>query len=143
MSQSRIFVVPPLRYLYAFVIRCLKELQCDPNTCTRRFEGNDYAGEVLKSYVTRSSFTYIRPCAGAASYKSAPPPDYFGKSKIGEEVLGRTNRLLSFNRTRTTYKTKKLGEHTQTHRKYGDLISLLTKIGRDTDRQTARCSHKP
>jgi hypothetical protein len=50
-----------------------------------------------------------------------------------QEVLGRTNRLPSFDRTRTAYKTKKLGRGDgDRHREQGDLISLLTKISGDT-----------
>jgi hypothetical protein len=50
-----------------------------------------------------------------------------------QEVPGRTNRLLSFDTTRTELTTTKLRG---IHRQQGDLISILTKIrGAYTDRQ--------
>jgi hypothetical protein len=48
--------------------------------------------------------------------------------KIFQEVLGRTNSLPSFGITKTARRTKNLGEHTETYREQGDIISLLTKI---------------
>jgi hypothetical protein len=51
--------------------------------------------------------------------------------------VGKTNRLLSFDKTRTAQKTKKLGEHIYSK---GDLISLnmggYTNRWTDTDGNT-------
>jgi hypothetical protein len=53
-----------------------------------------------------------------------------------QEILGRTNRLLSFNMTQTAQKTEKLGEGG--HRQQCDLINLLTKTGGGGDTETNR-----
>jgi hypothetical protein len=53
-------------------------------------------------------------------------------------VLGRTNRVLSFDTSRIAEKTKKLG---RIHRQQGDLISLKN-YGGYTDKQTARRFNK-
>jgi hypothetical protein len=45
--------------------------------------------------------------------------------KILQEVLGRTNGLLSLDTRWTAQKTKKLGVDTRTHRQKGDFINLL------------------
>jgi hypothetical protein len=54
---------------------------------------------------------------------------------IQQKVLGRTNRLISFDITWTAQKTKRLWV-IQTHREHGDLISLLTKIRGDTQTES-------
>jgi hypothetical protein len=48
-----------------------------------------------------------------------------------QEILGRTNRLLSFDTTRITEKTK--NREAVHNRQQGDLTRLLTKIMGDTE----------
>jgi hypothetical protein len=45
-----------------------------------------------------------------------------------QQFMGRTNRLRSFDKTRTSQKMKILGGDTQTQRQIGDIISLLDMI---------------
>jgi hypothetical protein len=57
------------------------------------------------------------------------PAEPWRRDYTKQEVLGRTNRRLSFDTTRRTLKEKNWvgvgGTDAQTHRQQGDLISLL------------------
>jgi hypothetical protein len=82
---------------------------------------NRIVGELLPNYVHGTAFPPIVLSIVAGVRISSLIYNLMGK----QEVLGRTNRLLSFYTTRRTLTTKKLGG-AESHRQQRDLINLLS-----------------